>query len=76
MQNLKPYDNLKVQEHKKLSKVLNNTEILLFADEIGKFNKKKRLQKRNIILTTESLYNVRDDNFLTKTLNLLIKMLQ
>lgn len=45
----------------------------MFSGEVVKVNKNRRHQKRNIILTTESLYNVREDNFLTKTLGVFDK---
>lgn len=63
---LQPLDNQKVLQTKKLHDILKKDEKVLFSDEVIKINKYDARQKRNIMLTTEALYNLESDNLLTK----------
>ena len=56
-------DNLKVIDNPKLKDIFSPTESLLYSGELLKINKKKHKQKRKIIITTENIYNIKDDNF-------------
>ena len=62
-------DNLKVLENSKLKEIFSPTEVLQYSGELIKINKKKLKQKRKIIITTENIYNIRDDNFFLSALN-------
>lgn len=62
-------DNLGVLNNPKLKDMFSPTETLLYSGELLKINKKKLKQKRKIIITTENLYNMRDDNIFLSALS-------
>jgi len=62
-------DNLKVLENTKIKEIFSPTESLLYSGEMLKINKKKHKQKRKIIITTENIYNIKDDNFFLSALS-------
>lgn len=62
-------DNLKVNENQKQKDIFSPTESLLYSGELLKINKKKLKQKRKLIITTENVYNMRDDNFFLSALS-------
>ena len=64
--NIKIFDNQEILKNKRFKDILNKTEKLSFSDEVVKVNKNQTRQKRNIILTTESIYNVMHENLITK----------
>ena len=66
---LEPQDNLRVKDNQKLMEIFSPNEQLLFSGELLKINKKKNKQKRKIIITTENIYNIRDDNWFNSTLS-------
>ena len=63
-------DALKVSENPKFLDLMTNTENVLFSGELIKINKLNSKQKRNIAITTEHIYNIKNDNLLTSGLNL------
>lgn len=60
---IRVHDNLNVLENPKIMEIFSPSEQLLYSGELLKINKKKHKQKRKIIITTENIYNIRDDNF-------------
>ena len=62
-------DNLGVLLNPKLKDIFSPTETLLYSGELLKINKKKLKQKRKIIITTENIYNMRDDNIFLSALS-------
>lgn len=67
--NTPTHDILKCQENKKLLDLFLPTEKVLWSGTVVKVNKLNSRQKRNIVITTESLYNIRPDNVINKTIN-------
>ena len=65
MQSITVQDNLNISDNQKLCELFTPTEQILFSGELLKINKKKIKQKRKIVITTEHIYNIRDDNFFT-----------
>lgn len=58
-------DNLRITDNSKLIEMFTATETIIFSGEVQKINKKKHKQLRKIVITTESIYSVRDENFFT-----------
>ena len=56
-------DNLRVLENSKIMDSFSANETLLFSGELLKINKKKIKQKRKMVITTENIYNIRDDHW-------------
>ena len=66
-------DGLKVAQNTRLLELFTENEDILYSGELIKINKNKRKQKRNIVITTESIYNLRPDNLVTSALNIFKK---
>jgi hypothetical protein len=62
-------DNLRVRENPKILDLFSANETLLFSGELLKINKKKIKQKRKMIITTQHIYNMRDDHWWNVTLS-------
>ena len=58
-------DNLNITQNAKLQEGFTATETILYSGELLKVNKKNSKQKRKIVITTESIYNIRDANIFT-----------
>lgn len=64
-------DYLKINENSKLLESFTPTEIVIYSGELIKINKKKRKQKRNMVITTESIYSIREDSFFSSAIQLM-----
>jgi archaeosine-15-forming tRNA-guanine transglycosylase len=58
-------DNLRVTDNHKLLELFTPTETIVYSGEVQKINKKKTKQLRKIVITTESIYSIRDAGFFT-----------
>ena len=67
---MQSWDGLKINDNKALKALMTKSEEILFSGELVKINKNKKKQKRNIVITTESLYNIRSDNLITSAQSL------
>ena len=56
-----PSDYIGFVQNPKLCKLIDETECLLFADKIKKFNQSGWKQDRILIVTTRNIYNVKKE---------------
>ncbi len=56
-----PSDYIDFVQNQTMWKLIDEDECLLFADKVKKFNQFKWRQERIILITSESIYNVKKD---------------
>lgn len=65
-----PKDELGISNRKELRNLMDEGEEVLFSARILKINVRNKQQKRNMVITNMSIFNIRDGGLLTGTLNM------
>lgn len=59
-------DYLKFEEQKAIQEMLCEGELIIFSDQIEKFNRKNKKQKRSLLITNHCVYNLKGLNLKRK----------